>query len=188
MFRWIGSGSGMKTGKLVGFGHTAQVGKDTAALGIGWTRVAFADGVRALALECNPVIGGNMPLSDLVNVQGWEFSKTNSEVRNFLQNLGAGARNVIGENVWLDMTMAHARSLMRAGENVAVTDVRYPNEFEKIKEHNGTLIKILRPDSPKMDHHSEKALASAEWDAVVNNDSTIAKLVDRVRAIVDEPS
>lgn len=173
---------------LVGLGSRAQVGKDTVADGLFYTKVSFADGVRELALQCNPIIGGAMPLNDFVNVQGWETAKQTGEVRNFLQNVGQGARLVIGEDVWLDIVTAKIKTLKKDKtiKGIAVTDVRYPNEFKAIKKLGGIMIRIDRESVPRLSHPSEDSLDDADWDAVVDNNLTIPYLVDRTRAVIDE--
>ena len=173
---------------IIGLGSRAQVGKDTLADNLFYSKVAFADGVRELALKANPIIGGGMPLSDFVNVQGWETAKQTAEVRTFLQNLGQGARLVVGEDVWLKIVTAKVKELQKdkAVKGIAVTDVRYPNEFKAIKKLGGIMIRIDRESAPKLSHPSEDSLDDADWDAVVENNFTIPYLVDRVRAIIDE--
>jgi len=171
--------------KLIGLGHTAQVGKDTAAFGIGYKRLAFGDGVRDLLLQVNPIIHG-MPLQAYINVHGWETAKAEGEVRRLLQNIGLGAREIIGEDVWAKLVLSKAKALMKAGVDVAITDVRFPNEHAAIRKAGGTLIKITRAGSPKMSHLSETALEDADWDYIIENDFTIDHLVHTIRAIVDE--
>ncbi len=172
---------------LIGLGHTAQVGKDTAAFGIGYERVAFGDGVRELLLQANPIVHG-MPVQAYINVNGWETAKAEGEVRRLLQNIGLGAREILGEDVWVKLALSKAKALLNSGVNVAITDVRFPNEMKAIKKAGGTLIKITRPGSPKMSHPSETALEDAVWDHTIKNDFTIDHLVHTIRAIVDELS
>ena len=171
--------------KLIGFGHTAQVGKDTAAFGIGYKRLAFADEVRGLLLQVNPLVH-DMPLQGYINVNGWETAKADGEVRRLLQNIGLGAREILGEDVWVKPVMSKAKALLKAGVDVAITDVRFPNEHAAIRKAGGTLIKITRPGSPKMSHLSETALEDADWDHVIENNFTIDHLVHTIRAIIDE--
>ena len=90
---------------IVGLGHQAQVGKDTAGLILterhGYRRLAFADILKAVAYDSNPTIH-TWDLQTLVDTAGWEGAKRHREVREFLQNLGVAARDHIGEDVWVN--------------------------------------------------------------------------------------
>jgi hypothetical protein len=75
--------------------------------------------------------------------------------------------------------------------NWVVTDVRFPNEAQVIKDFNGALIKIERPDlehSVVHRHESEVALSSwSDWDATIVNDaSSIEDLYSKVDKFLEE--
>ncbi len=180
-------------GRLVGFGHRAQVGKDTAARGLGgdWILMSFADRVRWILERIDPVIHygplGATRLTQLLAGRSWETVKQeNHEVRRLLQELGMGARTYLRDSVWRDAVMAKALEQVRSGYDVAITDVRFMNEVEAIRGNGGLLIRIDRADVPRLDHLSESALDNfAGWDAVITNDGTPDDLVDAVRVVVD---
>jgi len=183
----------MTRGLLVAFGHRAQVGKDTAArgLGDGWVLMSFADRVRWVLEKIDPLIHygpfGATRLSQLLVGRSWETVKQeNHEVRRLLQELAMGARTYIDHSVWRDAVMFKALEQVRAGFNVAITDLRFPNEAEAIRGNGGRLIRIDRPEAPRLDHLSESALDDwAHWDAVITNDGTPEDLVESVRAFLD---
>jgi len=180
----------MKHGKLVGFGCRAQVGKDTAAKATGFTRMAFADNVRALASVIDPYVTDfGLRLSDAVERLGWEGAKLEiNEVRRLLQELGGGSRELLGSSVWVDPTMTRARDLKVQGYGVAISDVRYPNEADEIKSAGGIVIRIDRPDVPRLDHPTECALDDYDFDHVIDNSGTVEELRAAVRAIVGHGS
>jgi hypothetical protein len=105
-----------RIGVIIGIGHVAQTGKDTAAEALcrdlGFRRVSFADPLKALAKESNPIILSNMmtnvglgsgKLSKLVDQLGWDAAKVQfPAVRQFLQDLGLGARKVFGQDFWVE--------------------------------------------------------------------------------------
>lgn len=186
---------------IVGLGYTMQVGKDTAAQALardlGFRRISFADPLRALAFEADPMILSNQMtnvgigsghLQKIVtSVGGWDPAKVQfPEVRRFLQNLGVGARKVFGEDFWTEQALR----TFSAGEKVVVSDVRFPNEFECIKNLGGKMIKITRPGHEPGGHISETALSDFEFDAVVENNGSLveleAKVVELVRGWVTE--
>jgi len=63
--------------------------------------------------------------------------------------------------------------------NWLITDVRFPNELEAIKNRaSGRTIRIYRPDEGSDTHESETALDNQkEWDAYIVNDGSIADLI-----------
>ena len=169
---------------VVGLGHQAQVGKDTAAgllvSGHGFLRQAFADTLKDLARASDPIIRdpfGGQPLSDIVDYYGWEKAKEDPQIRGFLQRLGVGAREVLGADVWVRPVLDRIQRGGR-GSRWVITDVRFPNEFEALREIGANLIKITRAGvvSNAGTHVSETALAAAEWDTVIQNDGSLKDL------------
>lgn len=172
---------------IVGIGCTYQVGKDTAAAALvrdlGFQRIGFADRVKELALHINPIVVSAQ--AQKVNVEagrgrlqwvhdglgGWEAAKVQyPEVRIFLQKLGEGVRNYLGDETWIDAVLNRARH-----SDTVIPDVRYTNEAEAIKDEGGLLVKITRPGyGPANGHASENDLAAYEgWDLVINNSGSI---------------
>lgn len=75
-----------------------------------------------------------------------------------------------------------------------ITDVRFPNEAQAIKERNGIIICLNRniqfsgtssewKDS-KHNHPSETALDDYQFDYVVDNNSTLEELIEKIHAIL----
>ncbi|MFD4542433.1 hypothetical protein [Streptomyces bauhiniae] len=182
------------TASLIGFAGIARSGKDTAAqalLDSGWTRRAFADNVRAILLAMNPVLDepsysrGFTSLRYEVDHYGWDaVREMYPEVRKYLQRLGTeGGRGVLGENVWVG---ALFRDFETWGPAV-ITDVRFPNEADAIRERGGLVVAIRRPGQAPISeaqHVSETALRGYLFDDVILNDGSVAQLHDRVRQLI----
>lgn len=176
---------------IIGFGHQARVGKDTAASILvkkyGFTRLSFADLLKDLAARSDPLIPGYSPvpvgLRDLVWDIGWEPAKSIPEVRTYLQNLGVAAREVLGEDVWVKPVLTRAAELSITG-HVAITDVRFPNEFEAIDDAGGLLVKLTRRGGGAGNHVSETALERADWGLVIENNGTLEELESRLDPLV----
>lgn len=186
---------GVGLGMIIGIGSTAQVGKDTSAQALcrdlGFRRIGFADSLKEVAMIADPLITGNSTtnvsigsghLARMVkSVGGWDAAKSMfPEVRGFLQRLGEAGRAVFGEDFWLDQVM----SGIKPNEKVVISDVRYGNEFDKIRAAGGYLIRIERPGSPQYGHGSESGLAGLDWDAVVPNTGSVLDLEQRVVELV----
>lgn len=177
-------------GRIVGLTGYAGSGKDTAALVLianGCLRMAFADGVRALAMEVDAVMhlnnGAHTLLSATVVRNGWDRAKGHEDVRRHLQRLGKGVRDIIGPDAWVD---ALGRRWGALGfPDVVVTDVRYPNEAAWVRARGGMVIRVDRPGvGPLNGHESETLVGSIEADEVVVNDGTPEQLKQEVLRVV----
>ena len=162
---------------IIGLSGYAQSGKDTVAKVLvehyGFTRVAFADKIRQLANEVNPLVGDSMHLNELLDEYGWDVAKQNSYVRQFLQQLGVGARKLFGEEFWIDRALA---SIFQH-ENTVVTDVRFVNEADMIKHQDGQLWRVKRPGINAVNSHiSEHDLDSYKVDQILHNGGTVEEL------------
>lgn len=72
-----------------------------------------------------------------------------------------------------------------------ITDMRFPNEMEAVKQREGITIRVVRPvHALSQDNHcgilhpSETSLDNEEFDYTIVNDSTIEDLVEKVREIL----
>jgi hypothetical protein len=145
---------------IIGVTGYAQHGKDTVAnllvREFGFTRVAFADTLKRMALVLDPLVpvdelfhneqgqaglrDGTMRMAKLIDLYGWEDAKKNPEVRRFLQVLGTEAvRDNLGADSWVN---ALDMQVSKEG-NYVVPDVRFPNEGEYIMS-TGTLWGVSR--------------------------------------------
>lgn len=146
---------------VIGLGHKARHGKDSAARFLiearpaGVQRFAFADDLKAVARVMFGMREKDAPL---------------------LQVLGADVFRRQDPDVWLRSVyykIAEARP-----EIAVITDVRFPNEWAFVRALGGVLWKVERrrpggevfvdPDRPA-GHASETALDGAEWDRVLVN-------------------
>jgi pimeloyl-ACP methyl ester carboxylesterase len=178
--------------EIIGINGFAGAGKDEAAkalLTYGYERIAFADVLRDIAYAIDPIVyigdhrtdpqqGTYARLQNVVDIHGWDFSKNNySDVRRLLQRLGTEAgRDILGENIWVDTAFART-----SASKIVVTDVRFPNEADGIRDRGGRVVRIDRPGvGPRNDHPSETSLLDYDFDAVINNDSTVEDLHARI--------
>jgi len=170
--------------KVIGVAGRKRSGKDTFAARLtdvhGYTRVASADPLRAMALALDPLVrttsGHIVRLAELVAFEGWERSKSHAEVRRTLQRLGTEAgRGVLGDTIWIDTAM---RTVADVPGPVVITDVRYPNEADAIRAAGGLVVRIDRPGLALSDvHPSETAMDDyPAYTARIVNDRTIAAL------------
>lgn len=148
---------------IVGLLGLASSGKDTVAgflVARGWSRLAFADALKAVALDLDPMVDNlGTRLSRLVDTVGWDQAKANPEVRALLQRLGVAVREHVGESTWVDVVLRQMEAERRP---VVVTDVRFPNEAKALREVGATLAVLHRPGlEPPNDHPSERLAQDA---------------------------
>lgn len=162
---------------LIGLAGPAQSGKDTAGSMMGeiagFERIAFADPLKAVTLECQPDI------RHAVKGAGWEAVKREHPfARVFLQHLGVAVRDHVAPDAWVEAAMRKATP----GGRYCFTDVRFPNEVEAIRARGGYVVKVERPGvGPVNGHVSESALDGFEFDAILRNTGTLDDLRSRVR-------
>ena len=109
-------------------------------------------------------------------------------VREFLQKLGTNAlRNGLHHNVWVNALMADYVNDDQTGTvpNWIITDTRFPNEAQAIKDKGGIIIRVDRPGvKPINDHPSEVGLDNWKFDYRIANVSDIYTLKETVREIL----
>lgn len=103
---------------------------------------------------------------------------TRMSVRQFLQKLGTEAmREGLHPDTWVNATFA---SYNAAIDNWIITDTRFPNEAVAVKERGGVLLRVNR-NTDTGDHPSETALDDYQFDYLIQNDSDLTSLVEKVR-------
>jgi hypothetical protein len=173
---------------IIGLTGVSQVGKDTIAKVLiedyGYQRVAFADAMRKGVYDLNPVIPLSVRpryvheywrLQDVIDEIGWDEAKVKyPEIRRLLQVYGTECgRNVFGENVWVDLALKG----YDYGDNIVITDVRFPNEAEAVHKRGGFVVKIVRPGiGPVNAHISDAGLPDKLIDWQLVNDGSIEDL------------
>ena len=117
--------------------------------------------------------------------------------RKLLQLLGTEAgRQIIHPNIWVNALFADHENnksewLSATNSKWIVTDVRFPNEANIIKEKGGIMIRINRPQYldnglviRKNEHLSETSLDEYDkFDYVIENDGTVQDLIDKVKSL-----
>jgi hypothetical protein len=164
---------------IIGLCGYAQSGKDTLAEVLvnkyGYTRVAFADPIRELLYEMNPLVKDGYRVKGVVDGYGWDRAKVEfPEVRKLLQELGVGARKVFGEQFWVQQAL---RKVHFEG-NYVITDVRFPNEAEAIRKYDNSQIwRVKRPNVGAVNPHvSETAMDGESVDQIFLNNGTLEDL------------
>jgi hypothetical protein len=184
---------------LFAFSGLKGSGKDTAANVLvteyGFTRIAFADAVRELALIVDPLIlleddwqpSHLMRLSQVVSEYGWDWAKRAvPEVRRLLQVIGTeGGRMLVGENVWVDILTKRFPDIADESARYVITDCRFDNEVDFVRNNGGKLVWINRPGLVSDGHASESEHIRDLASVVVYNTQSIEVFENTIRQIVE---
>lgn len=120
----------------------------------------------------------------------YDEAKYNREVRRLLQTLGTEfGRNMISEDLWVDLVFAEAAAAMGLGGNVVITGIRYPNEAAWVRGYSrGRLVWIERPGvGPVNPHSSDNTLSAKDFDFAVVNEGSLEDLgwgIDRIVGVM----
>lgn len=176
---------------IIGLSGVAQAGKDTAGKILverGFTRFAFADALKELYYNVDPLVTPYAHVSEIVDAAGWEAAKTYPEVRRGLQRLGTeGGRSVLGEDIWV--IVLFDRMNRDGNSNFVITDMRFPNEAEAIERNDGWTVRVLRESAglagDAARHSSETALDGWSFDYVLDNNGSIEDLEENVDKMLE---
>ena len=196
--------------------------KETS-LGEEWTRYSVANGFwshsdnnpshkRMDSKQCSKAEYENE-----VKVNWQTAYKTVYTPRLLLQHIGTELfRNQIIDGIWVNALMSEYKPKeelvgttpenIQWGEvypNWIITDTRFPNELQAVKDNGGLTIKIVRPKERELilrnatsiidtrktlepEHKSETVLDNATFDYVILNNGTIEDLVNECRNIIKD--
>jgi hypothetical protein len=188
-------------------------------LGEEWDKlkVKYSDGYD----EVEEIFPLDYNFSTLLDAKGRQAYIHSKEVikltpRKLLQLLGTEAgRNIIHPNIWVNALFAnYIPKYIDIGQNPPksyypnwiITDMRFPNELQAVKDRGGITIRVNRPieiiaqhqsflenhpaNHPKNiiigEHPSETALDNAEFDFVIDNNKDIEHLVNEVKSVLEK--
>lgn len=174
---------------IIGLCGAAGSGKGTVAEALrdrcGLLEIAFADALytaianitgysvlelkdRAIKETPIPWLGGKSP-------------------RHLLQSLGTEwGRSMVCPDIWVTATMRHIDNLRDViGNGVVISDVRFNNEAEAIRDRGGQVWEVRRPGASCLDgaaaaHESERGISPDLVSEVIWNNSTPESLKSEV--------
>lgn len=138
---------------------------------------------------------------DVVNEAGEPTTdESPMSVREFLQLLGTDAvRDGLHTNAWVNALMAdyHEEEVVEPlfeymkrvspPSNWIITDCRFPNEAQAVKDKGGVIIRIDRPGiEPVNAHPSETALDNWTFDYKIANVSDLIALKQTVEVVLNK--
>lgn len=166
---------------IIGLGYRKQSGKDTVADYLverySFTKASFA---RPLKDACIAAFGFteeqvNGSLKEVVDPR-WNLTP-----REALQYVGTEMFRGWREDFWVNRLVSNLK------RKPVITDVRFPNEAEAVKEAGGVLWCVDRPSlgPPSDGHTSETSMRGYDgWDAILNNIGTFEHLYQQVDQLI----
>lgn len=140
---------------LIALTGPQRVGKDLVASILverhGFQRVAFADALKAMCEDLNPIVDPSRykRLKDVVEEIGWEKAKDGfPEVRRTQQRLATEViRDWVDPDFWIIQVEAYVNAYSGPDyePNIVVSDLRFPNENSWVLKRGGWLWDITRP-------------------------------------------
>jgi hypothetical protein len=224
------------TKRIIGVSGLKTAGKDTtysivADLVPGTKRAAFADKLKIMAMRALGYDGSPAELVALANKIKEDGGQVNScyldnapfsgslqpfgvniTGREYLQRFGGHARELFGENFWVDQVLPEPPSQMATANNLrnaaiysrmaaiidpwtlkprgnfttlCVTDVRYPNEAERVLALDGEVWEVVRPGLEPDGHASEVPLPRELVTRVIDNSGTLGDLRNNVAWVLE---
>lgn len=117
---------------------------------------------------------------ELDNYEGLTLIKPTPRL--LLQLLGTECgRNIIHPNIWVNSLFAD----FTVDSKWIISDLRFPNEFDAIKERGGIIIRVNRKGFENTgNHESETALDNHVFDYTIENNSSLEQLKRDVRELL----
>jgi hypothetical protein len=107
--------------------------------------------------------------------------------RELLQTLGTEwGREMVSQDIWITIALRRARQYEGSSWNVAITDVRFENEAEAIRDAGGQVWRVERPGAglsgEAAEHSSEAGVADHLVNQVIYNGGDLDDLGATVNA------
>lgn len=165
--------------RLIGFCGYKGVGKTEAAKtlidNLGYTDVQFSGALKTMLESYLQYVGveNTKDYTDGLFKNHRSRYFCDKDFRHIMQSLGTDwGRNMVGQDFWIRAWNMKIKNL----ERIVVSDVRFPDEVETIRDKGGIIIKIHRPKYLNLDEHeSEQNFPNLRHDYEVVND-TIGRL------------
>lgn len=161
---------------IIGLNGYAKSGKDEVAKAIKslhpmWEIKKFAGKLKDIAsiLTGVPAESFEDQSFKMRHLLGWDMT-----ARDLLQKIGTeGIRESVHQDAWVNALFVdyykHAKWV--------ITDVRFPNEAQAIKDRGGFVVRVNRPGvGPVNNHPSETAMDDWDFDDVIENNGTLQEL------------
>lgn len=176
---------------IIGFGHRRRTGKDQSAKFLDTilrierpkmkvVKVSFAAKLKETCYELYKWAGLERGVF-YESEQGIKLKEVvlpaiGMSPREIWIKVGNKLREVYADT-WIDAALKN----FPQADVIIITDVRFPNECDKIHTLGGRVLKLVRPGEPMSDDASDSALDTyTGWDGFIANDSDLGALYIKI--------
>lgn len=175
--------------KIIAFGYKKGVGKSTAAKflstflrlqGISTKQVSFAAKLKDVSYQLYRWAGLQRGVYYETHYEQKEItlSLVGKSPRDIWIELGNKVREIYPET-WISCALQSDKQ-----DFIIITDLRFPNEAQAIKDLGGLLVRIDRPGQVAGTDPAEVSLDSwTDWDKIINNSGTLNDLNQMVERL-----
>lgn len=183
---------------IIGLIGRAGSGKDTVADFLvnnhGFTKLSFG---KILKDVISIIFGWNRELLEGDTLESREFRETIDEwwskelgfsvtPRKMFQMIGTDVmRKHFNQDIWVLVLKKKLNDYSIKNKNIIITDIRFNNEYNMVSEIGGKMIKIIRTNMHIYNHSSETSIDNFKSDFIINNNSSIENLYNKVRTIMN---
>lgn len=184
----------MSAPPIIGLTGLAGAGKDTVRAILehdhGYIGFGFADPIRNMLRTLLSDNGISETWMDERTLKERPIPGLDKSYRELAQTLGTEwGRTHLGADFWLRIAEAYMHDITNqtfAPLHFVVSDVRFQNEADWVRQRGGVIWHISRPGLRGVrDHISEQGAATIKPDRTLVNDGTIADLAGLVGSIID---
>jgi len=183
---------------IIGVHGFKQSGKDTLGKYLidhhGFSRLAFADKVKeSLKVIFNvrheQLYGEDKDKNTLTQARWEDFEGIKKEnkadeeflsARELMQTFATEVCRSKIPNIWVNYLD------LEGSDRIVVTDVRFENEAQFIKDNGGIIIKVDRPGAEGENHASEIALPREMCNYIIENNGTVEDLHQKAEAVMQD--
>ncbi|RKZ11296.1 deoxynucleotide monophosphate kinase [bacterium] len=171
---------------LIGLAGPARSGKDSVANIIKdqtmAMNIAFAEPIKKMLSALLDPITPNARWEPVDKEQ--QIPRIGKSYRQLIQTLGTEwGRDLINPDIWLNLAMTKADYWLNLNSHVTITDVRFANEADAIRQRGGYIWHIDRPNIQIVNPHaSEQQQLGHLGDIIIDNSGTLGDL----RSIVNQ--
>lgn len=166
---------------IIGLTGNAGTGKDTVRQileGQGFMGMAFADPIRAMLRE---LLLGNGIGDHYINSREFKeaiIPELGVSYREMAQTLGTEWGRSLQADFWLRLASAYVADLEHEGcTQIVVSDVRFRNEADWVRERGGVIWRVVRPTAGQVRSHiSEVGMTSIVHDHIIDNSGDVDQL------------
>ena len=176
-----------KTPHLIGLTGYAGSGKDTVRDALarhGYIGMAFADPIRQMLRKLFDQAGVAYGYMDSRELKESIIPQLGVSYRHLAQTLGTEWGRAVAPDLWLRIADGFIKDTNSAGELwsdgvplFAISDVRFANEAQWVRDRGGVVWRINRPQAAAVrEHSSEEEVGRIQVDAEIDNSGSLDEL------------